>query len=216
MLIRRLSLAAAGAAASVVALVATVAHGSSVEEPAYTLESAHDGWEIRRYAPTLEARVTTRGSFDTAVSDGFRLLAAYIFGKNAPNVSIAMTAPVSAEPAPGTAIAMTAPVSAQSAGDQAWTIAFTMPASWTLQTLPTPLDPRVTLVSVPGARVAARPFPGWATSERIAAEQARLLADLARAGQTPGTPRIAQYDPPWTPPALRRNEILVPLPPAAP
>jgi hypothetical protein len=209
--IRPLTAAAVALAASALALVASVARGSAVEEPAYTVESTRDGWEIRRYPSTIQARVTVAGTYDEAVRDGFRVLAAYIFGGNAPRASIAMTAPVSAQRAGGDRIAMTAPVAATAVGDEAWTVAFTMPSAWSLETLPAPLDPRVTLVALDGARVAARPFGGWATAARVARQQAALLEALHGAGLDAGAPTVAQYNPPWTLPPLRRNEILVPL-----
>lgn len=208
---RALAAAAVALAAGALGLVASAARGGSVEEPAYVVESVHDGWEIRRYAPTVEARVTLTGPYDAVITQGFRVLAGYIFGGNAPGASIAMTAPVSAQRAEGERIAMTAPVSATAAGEEAWTVAFTMPSSYTLETLPAPLDPRVTLVAVEGSRVAARRFGGWAIAGRVAEHQAALLAALQQAGLHAGTPTVAQYNPPWTLPPLRRNEILVPL-----
>lgn len=198
--------------AGAVGVAASLVYQNRVEEPVYRVESTHAGWEIRRYAPTIEARVTVSGAYDTAVRDGFRLLAAYIFGGNAPQTSIAMTAPVSARPAEGERIAMTAPVATTPAGDGAWVVSFTMPSSWSLDTLPAPSDPRVTLVAVDGARVAVRRFGGWATASRVARERAALSSALVAAGFGEGVPTVAQYNPPWTPPPLRRNEILVPLP----
>jgi hypothetical protein len=207
MAVRPVVAAAAAVLTGALGLVASVARGGTVEEPAYTVESTHEGWEVRRYAPTIEARVTVQGPWDAAVSDGFRVLAGYIFGGNAPQGALATTA----RRAPGQKIAMTAPVAATSAGEDAWIVAFTMPSSFRLDTLPTPLDPRVELVPVDGLRVAARPFGGWATEDRVAREQEALLAALRDAGLGAGPSTVAQYDPPWTPPPLRRNEILVPL-----
>lgn len=210
------AVAASAAVAAVVGVVASVARAGSVEEPLYTVESTHDGWEIRVYPPTIQAQVTVVGPYDDAVRQGFRVLADYIFGGNVPKEPIAMTAPVSARRVEGERIAMNAPVAATSAGEETWTVAFTMPSSWTLATLPAPLDPRVKLVAIDGSRVAAKPFGGWATTGRVAEEQAALLAALREAGLDAGTPTVAQYNPPWTLPPLRRNEILVSLPRATP
>jgi hypothetical protein len=199
-----------------VGLVGSAARGGTVEEPAYTVESSHDGWEIRRYPPTIEARVTVGGPYDAALGAGFRLLAGYIFGDNTTRASIAMTAPVAATRLGGQPIARTAPVAATAVDDESWTIAFTMPAEWSLDALPAPNDPRVSLVAVPGGRIAARPFGGWATAGRVADHEDALLVALRAQGLDGGPPTVAHYDPPWTPPPFRRNEILVPLPDATP
>jgi hypothetical protein len=195
---RTLVAAAAALVTGAIGVVASAARGGSVEEPAYLVESTLEGWEIRSYPPTVQARVTLTGPYDEVVSQGFRVLARYIFGENQPGASIAMTAPVTAQRAGGDRIAMTAPVSATTAGDQGWTVAFTMPSSFTLETLPAPLDPRVTLVALGRSRVAARRFGGWATAGRVAAQQAALLAALNDAGLEGGIPKVAQYNPPWT------------------
>jgi SOUL heme-binding protein len=201
--------AAVGLGIAAVALGAVVARAAPVEEPAYDVVSRRDGWEIRRYAPVVQAQITVTGPFRSAINEGFRALAGYIFGGNAPGASIAMTAPVSAQ-AGGQHIAMTAPVAAASEGPDAWTVAFTMPSSWALSDLPAPNDPRVRLVEVDGGDFAALRFGGWATAGRVAAKQATLLAAVADAGMpVGGAPVVAQYDPPWSP--VRRNEILVPL-----
>ena len=185
---------AAAVAAAVVA--APAARAEPVEQPAYTVEARHEGWEIRQYAPTLTAEVTVASPYDRAVSDGFRRLAAYIFGGNQASTQIAMTAPVGATP---------------QADGEAWTITFTMPAAWTAATLPAPNDPLVTVVARPGGRVAARRFAGFADADQVDAERQRLFAALDAAGLRPAGWTVAMYDPPWTPPPLRRNEILVTL-----
>lgn len=176
------------------------------EEPAYVVERVHDGLEVRRYAPTVEARVTVPGAYNQAVTAAFRVLAGYIFGGNEPNASIAMTTPVSAQPA-GARIAMTTPVSAAAAAD-GWTVAFTMPSSWTLATLPRPKDPRVQLVEVPGGVWAVRAFGGRASDGVVTQELAALDRAAAAAGVTlAGAPVVSQFDPPWVLGAWRRNEV---------
>ena len=194
-----------GAAAVASATGATTAPGA-YEEPAYDVEAAHDGFEVRRYAPTVEARVTVAGDYASAVSAAFGLLAGYIFGGNTPGASIAMTTPVSAQPA-GERIAMTTPVSAAPA-PAGWTVAFTMPATYTLATLPRPNDARVQLVEVPGGAWAVRAFGGRASNDAVAAELAALDAAAARAGVTlTGPPVVSQFDPPWVLGPWRRNEV---------
>ncbi len=207
----RLSLALAGV------LGALPATADAIEQPEYTVITQHADWEVRRYAPSIEAQVTVVGPWNTAVSDGFRVLAGYIFGDNAPRQKIAMTAPVATQRVPdGQKIAMTAPVAAQprpsASGAESWVVAFTMPSAWRLDTLPVPEDPRVQLVEVPARDVAAVSFGLWATEARVAAERHRLLDQVRNAGLHPmGEPIVAQYNPPWTPPPFRRNEVLIAL-----
>lgn len=186
------------------------------EQPAYDVVQEYDSWQLRDYAPSIEARVTVDAPFDRAVSDGFRVLANYIFGGNVPKQDVAMTSPVSAQPA-GTSIAMTSPVSAVGSSEdvtkaQRWTVAFTMPSEWTLEALPEPEDPRVQLVEVEGGRYAVSQFSGWMRGDKAERERGRLMAGLKAQGlQAVGEPVIAQYDPPWTLPFFRTNEVLVPV-----
>ncbi len=179
---------------------------AETEQPKYTVEARSGDFEVRLYEPTIVAEVTVGGSRDAAVNEGFRILAGYIFGGNEPSAKIAMTAPVTQQA--GEKIAMTAPVTqAGSAGG--WVVRFTMPASWSLQALPKPRDGRIRLVPVPERRMAAVRFSGLRTDARMASEAERV-ADFVRSRklQPKGSPVYAYYDPPWTLPFLRRNEVL--------
>jgi hypothetical protein len=179
---------------------------AETEQPAYRVEAHAGDFEVRVYAPMIVAEVSAGGDRDSAVNEGFRILAAYIFGANEPTARIAMTAPVTQQA--GERISMTAPVT-QAVDGSGWIIRFTMPASWTLQDLPRPKDGRVRLVPVPARRMAAVRFPGLRTDARLAAE-AQRLGDFVRARKLrPVGPTIyAYYDPPWTLPFMRRNEVL--------
>ncbi|MBT0566096.1 heme-binding protein [Williamsia sp. CHRR-6] len=185
------------------------------EEPAHTKRRLTDSVEIRRYGPRVAAETTVQGTDEQqARSDGFRVLARYIFGGNGAGEKVAMTAPVSqgaVAPAKGQQIAMTAPV-ATAVHDGGWTIRFFMPAKWTMETLPTPNDSRVRLVEVPAESVAAIRFTGSRDSDAVAAKTAELLNTLAVNGiETAGEPVSWFYDPPWTVPFRRRNEVVVPI-----
>ena len=163
----------------------------------------------RRYAPTIVAVTIVEGEREAALNEGFRRLAGYIFGKNRKKETIAMTAPVSATRSEK--IAMTAPVSATTTGDGAYRVTFTMPPGSTLETLPDPDDERVTLEAVPGRDLAAVRFSGWATTAAI--EEHRRAARLGEARGPRGRrrPDVGPYDPPFTMPLMRRNEILIGL-----
>lgn len=182
---------------------------SLVEQPSYTVIKSFGDVEIRDYPPVIIAEVETSGERKEAINAGFRLLADYIFGNNSPAQKIPMTAPVTQQA--GEKIAMTAPVSQQSAGGS-WKVRFVMPSSYTLESLPKPNNPSVELVPLPPARFAAIRFSGLTGDEAIARFRQRLFDRLAEQGLTPqGEAIMAFYNPPWTLPFLRRNEILVKL-----
>ncbi len=179
---------------------------SRVEQPSYTVVDSWDDIELRDYPELIVAEVEVPGERKQAISAGFRLIADYIFGNNAPRQKIAMTAPVTQQP--GEKIAMTAPVSQQASGS-VWRVRFIMPSGYTLETLPTPNNPDVKLVRVPAERVAAIRFSGLAGDDSISRHRKLLLERIARQGLTVhGEPTLAFYNPPWTLPFLRRNEIL--------
>lgn len=184
-------------------------YSSHVEEAAYTVIQEKDGYEIREYAPHLEAQTTVTGSYDNALNEGFRIIAGYIFGGNTARTQIAMTAPVTESKTTGESIAMTAPVQA-TLDEGTRTISFVLPSSYTLATLPVPNDSRVKIVEVGEMKVAALKFHWFWRNTRITEKKEALLALLARDGmETVGMPRYAGYNAPWTPPWMVRNEILV-------
>jgi hypothetical protein len=184
---------------------------AETEQARYSVEASQGDFEIRRYEPLVVAEVAVPGDRDAAVNAGFRILAGYIFGGNEPSKSIAMTAPVTQEAqtaGSGKAIAMTAPVTQRGTGT-AWTVRFGMPAGSTLATLPKPKDSRIALKSVPARRVAAIRFSGFRTDGRLQDEADRLAGFMRERGLKPtGAPTYAYYDPPWTLPFMRRNEVL--------
>lgn len=181
----------------------------ATEEPAYTSILQDAPFEIREYPSLIAAEVTVSGERSDAVSAGFRLLAGYIFGGNTRKQSIAMTAPVTQNEAPNEKIAMTAPVM-QSPDPAGWIIRFIMPASYTLETLPTPNDSKVRLVALPPKRVAVVRFSGLVDDNDVEQQTTLLRAFVAQQKLTPvGTPSLARYDPPWTLWFLRRNEIML-------
>jgi effector-binding domain-containing protein len=90
-----------------------------------------------------------------------------------------------------------------------------MPSSYTKATLPEPLDPRVKLVEVPGARVAAVRYSGTWSRARYEAQENRLRDFIMQKGLSiAGEPVFARYNPPFLPWFLRRNEVLIPVAPA--
>ena len=172
-------------------LLSPLTMADDIEEPRWALLTTLDSVEIRQYEPSIQAVTQLQSSGET--SEGFRRLAGYIFGGNERSQSIAMTAPVEET------LEQNSPM-----------MAFTLPAEYALEDLPTPDDGTVTLRPVEGRTVAAIRFSGWATSGAITRKQKELLAILDQHGiVTGGVPALNQYNPPWTLPFLRRNEVAV-------
>ena len=132
-------------------LLFAVGSAVAIEEPKYTVESRTDHYEIRAYPKILVAQTLVDANFDDAGNKAFRILADYIFGNNKAKTKIAMTAPVS-QTAPSEKIAMTAPVT-QVKGQTGFLVQFTMPASYTIESLPEPNDPRVQIRELPAHKV---------------------------------------------------------------
>ncbi len=182
------------------------------EEPAHTSEKLTDAVEVRRYQPRIAAETTVEADEQQARREGFRRLAGYIFGRNNGSSKIAMTAPVSQASTRGQKIAMTAPVSRSGGDDEGWVIRFFMPSKWTMATLPAPNDTRVRLVEVPAETVAVLRFSGDRSQDAVAARSAELSEALRSSGvEALGEPVAWFYDPPWTVPFRRRNEVVVPI-----
>jgi hypothetical protein len=182
----------------------------AIEEPRYTVVREYDAFEVRDYAPYLVAEVLVPGPADEAGNEGFRILAGYIFGKNKGDRRIEMTAPVTQAPAP-VKIEMTAPV-AQAATDGGYVVQFKMPASFTLDTLPEPLDPRIQLKQVPGGRFAVIRYSGTWSERNYQEHLEQLQRGVAAAGlRTTGSPVYSRYNAPFVPWFLRRNEIWLKL-----
>ncbi|MBA4336340.1 peptide-methionine (S)-S-oxide reductase [bacterium] len=187
--------------------------GSHVEQADYTVVKKMDGYEVREYPAHIVAQTTVQGSFEESLNSGFSIVAGYIFGGNTKKESIAMTAPVVAQKPDGAkvseSIAMTAPVIAKTEGDSQ-IISFGMPRSYTLETLPTPNDPRVKIVTVHAKKYAVMRFSWYSSDALIKSTQEKLLSALARDGiETQGSASYAGYNAPWTPPWMIRNEVLI-------
>lgn len=197
------------------------------EEPKFELLTQDGDYEIRRYSALIIAETTVEGDMDAATRQGFKLIADYIFGNNQaarpvgePQSSekISMTAPVVAEPVgESRKIAMTAPVTAEPVGGadsmvvaQQWRIHFVMPSAYTLATLPMPRNSAVQLRALPPQVFAVLKYSGFNSAARVQEKTDDLMRWVAlRHLQPSGAPQLARYDPPWTLPMWRRNEIQI-------
>lgn len=183
------------------------------EEPKHLVVGKIGIVEIRRYAPRLAADTVVAGDEEKARNDGFSRLAGYIFGGNKGDRRIDMTAPVSQQ---ASKIAMTTPVSQQATAG-GWRIRFFLPANLTKDTAPEPNDPLVTITEVPEEVFAVLRFTGSVGAEAVA-EQTATLAAIVRGSDwnAAGDPVAWFYNPPWTLPPLRRNEVAIPVTPGVP
>ena len=184
----------------------------SEEQPSYTVIAEHGNKEIRKYNSYIVAKTTITGSFKNAQGQGFRILAGYIFGKNKSKQKISMTAPV-VQKHDSEKISMTAPVVISQEENKIWTMTFSMPSKFTLETLPVPTDERVKIEKIEEKIIAAIRFSGvW--DETIFKKNADELKAWLKDDQkyeVASEPMFAGYNPPWTSPFLRRNEILIEL-----
>lgn len=183
----------------------------AIEEPRYSVLENTPPFELRSYEPMIVAEVQVDGDLDTASRQGFQLIAAYIFGKNQVNDSTDSGAPIMIEerPSKSAKIAMTAPVIVENSAER-WTVSFVMPAEYTLATLPKPLDPRVQIRTLPAVKKAVIQFTGFYNSQKVTEKTIELEGWIRGNNlQAIGSPQFARYNPPWTLPFLRRNEILI-------
>ena len=163
---------------------------AATETPAYKVVRADGAFELRDY-PSLLVATTPMG--EGGMNGGFGELFRFITGNNERAAKIAMTTPVLID-----------------TGKEGRTMSFIMPRETAEQGVPKPSGDRVTLGKVEAAQFAVLRFGGGRTSENEAGAAARLKAWMdAQQIVARGEPRFAYYDPPWTPTALRRNEVLV-------
>ncbi|MGI9329205.1 MAG: SOUL family heme-binding protein [Gammaproteobacteria bacterium] len=182
----------------------------SIEQPSYTVVHEEGDIEYRQYDSYLVAETVIDGgaTYQAAGNEGFRRLFRYIAGNNQGRAKIAMTAPVAQTPT-SEKIAMTAPV-AQTRGADAWRVSFMLPGKYNMDTAPRPIDSRVQVVEIPGRLMAVLRYSGRWTEKNYARKQTTLsraieIADVA----TRGDFESALYNPPYMPPFLRRNEVMI-------
>lgn len=127
-----------------------------------------------------------------------------------------MTAPVT-QSRQAKRIAMTAPVLQQKTppGEAAgWVVQFTMPAHYGIDDLPRPTDERVKLRGVPASTMAVVRFSGLARTKTLEAKEKELREFMAsKRYRAVGEAVYAFYNPPFTLPPLRRNEVLIEVAP---
>lgn len=174
------------------AVVGCRATRAGYESAPYTVVQSEGNFEIRDY-PALTVAETPMATDGPEEDGSFTRLFGFITGKNGARQNIAMTTPVFMD---------------GSASNR--TMAFVMPANLKPGSAPSPTDGAVTVRERPAGRYAVLRFHGARSAHQEAAALAELEAWLAQQGRKPaGMPVYAYFDPPWTPPALRRNEVML-------
>ena len=178
----------------------------TANEPLFKVLKEDGDIEIRQYGEMIVAETVVEGSYGQTSGAAFSRLAGYIFGKNRAKQKIAMTAPVLQE-AVSEKISMTAPVMQEKKGN-AWVMSFVMPEGSTLEALPVPLDPAVKQRVIPGKKVGVIRYSGLHSENNLRNYAEKLTVWIEKQGsRVLSGPRAASYDPPWTIPFLRRNEV---------
>mmetsp|Transcript_71986 Transcript_71986/g.116712 ORF Transcript_71986/g.116712 Transcript_71986/m.116712 type:complete len:223 (-) Transcript_71986:255-923(-) len=199
----------------------------SEPQPQFTVLNQNANYEVRRYGPMIVAEMKghadTKREFD---SSSFRALAKYIgvFGvpQNCQKESsvgggekIGMTAPVMStqvSAGPSVPIQMTAPVLSAGSGKE-FSLAFILPSHFTLTTVPTPVDPRIIIREVATRIVAVHRFSGNCDESDSVSRMKTLRGQLQKDGYqlhstlADGQFELARYNPPFTIPFLKTNEI---------
>jgi effector-binding domain-containing protein len=183
----------------------------ATEEPEFKLVLEEGEFQIREYDPKIIAQVEVVGNFDEASSKGFKLLADYIFGNNlldGGSKKISMTTPVEVSPMAENLL-MTSSI-LDDYVNKKWLINFVMPQEYSLDTLPKPNNPQVNIIEVPSEKYAVIVFSGL-VRESSYSEKAELLSNYLNENsfKQQGAIKIARYNPPWTLPFFRRNELMV-------
>jgi hypothetical protein len=182
----------------------------SLEQPDYTVIYKDGDIEYRQYEPYLvsETLIKNTGEYNDAGNEGFRRLFRYITGANESQAKIAMTAPVAQTPS-SEKIAMTVPVQ-QGQSAEGWRVAFMLPTRYTMETAPVPTDERVQIRAVPGRLMAVLRYSGRWTDSNFENKKAALRDAIdGKSIDRIGEFQSALYNPPYTPPFMRRNEVMV-------
>lgn len=180
---------------------------SKVEKPKYIVNFTEEDIESRSYDSMIVAEVLIKNSREESISQGFRVLADYIFGNNVSAEKIPMTSPVIEQKSEK--IPMTAPVK-QQIKDNIWSIQFIMPAQYSMDSLPKPNNNTVKIKLIPPADYVVIKFNGKNENKNIQIHEDKLKEFIEKKDlEVKGKPIYAFYNPPWTIPILRRNEIMI-------
>ena len=180
----------------------------TADQPSYQVLKDYGNIQIRHYPALLVAETEVIDNYKNASNQGFHRLAGYIFGNNQKQQSLAMTAPV-IQQQQDEVLAMTAPVIQQKIG-AAWLMTFVLPTGYSVSTAPIPNDKTVTIKELPAKKIAVIQYKGSLCESGIEANAGILINWLNKHGyKSLSLARSAAYDPPWTLPFFRHNEVQI-------
>jgi hypothetical protein len=163
-----------------------------IENPNYAVVKDFGEFEVRQYDSMIMANTPLNSNnYEQNASDGFRRVAAYIFGQNEKEEKIAMTSPVFMEM--GSTPSMS----------------FVMPKQYKKEELPNPTVKNVELVDVKPMKLAVIAFSGYANDEKIASYRKKLIGLMVKNDIKPGKQfYFLGYNAPWQ--VLgRKNEVAI-------
>ncbi|MGK5594089.1 MAG: SOUL family heme-binding protein [Parachlamydiaceae bacterium] len=176
-------------------------------EPKYETLRQEGPLEIRHYGQLVAAEVTAKGDRKTALKSGFKQLTHYIFGANSLNHKISMTAPVTEQP--------TAPFNIHDSFSSllkhsSWKIHFILPSEYAFDHAPQPNHHNIKLVNIPESNYVVIRYSGKTGDNHVLPQLEQLRKFIKENGiRTKNQLLFAYYNPPWTLPFLRRNEIMI-------
>lgn len=164
----------------------------SVEIAPYTVLKKQDNFELRHYEQMILV-TTSMDGLDDKKSPFYKLFG-YISGDNDAAKEIPMTAPVFMD----------------NKDTKMETMSFVLPKDYALDDSPVPIDSTVKLEEIKDYTVATITFKGRLTKENIKGNRQNLESWIKqKAYEVTGAPKVAGYNPPFTIPAFRRNEVLI-------
>jgi hypothetical protein len=168
---------------------------SNVEIAPYTVLHEENNFQLRHYERLVLVTTSMQHGMEEQRSPFYKLFN-YISGNNDAEQDIPMTSPVFMD----------------KDGDATTAMSFVLPIDMLLENAPRPQDPSVKLEELIDYTVATITFSGLLREENINKHQALLNTWINTQGYTiTGPIKAAGYNPPFTIPALRRNEILIPV-----
>jgi hypothetical protein len=180
---------------------------SKVEQPRYDILKEQNNIQLRKYNEMIVAQVEVIGGRKEAIKEGFNILADYILGGNEEKKSLNMTAPVMQQLVSGRVISKD--VKSKNKEAKVWQVRFVMPSSFKLDELPKPHNENIKFIKVTSHKSLVVTFSGMVSDSNISSHIGDLKA-YAKANKIKllGEPIIAFYNPPWTLPFLRKNEVI--------
>jgi len=180
-----------------------------IEKPEFNIIQKKEPYEIRLYKPYLLAETQIKANYQDAQNNGFKKLAAYIFGENSKKQKMDMTAPVHLIKE-GTKIDTQQLITLEPK-ETAYIIQFMIPSKFNQETLPTPKDPQIRITSKQSHKMAVISFKGNPSEDLVKQKTNDLLSFIKKEGLKPvgSEPILARYNPPFVPGFLKHNEVLI-------